>query len=402
MIFLLKKFTYEEVKSIFESRNCILLTEFYSNASQPLDFICQCGEKSTTSLNGFKKSKACYYCKGKEISKSVSKYSIDLYDYYCDQFVSISKNIGRPIMYKELIGKRKIYDLPTSSWFVAHCPQPVKDFSEFLEYLGFKPRYNISKETATTIILGFSKTLNRTPKTDDFRTNKCNLSVPTISRLWGSFNKMLVDLGFEINQGDMASRHRDIEQLKDDIKRCCEWVYETQNRRVITLKDIDSCEWCLSSQVYTKLFKKELGIPLKNYIEFLGYEYLKPGMGMHHTFEDGEITLSKHEFEFSNLLRNNNIKYRRNVPYNEINTAYVGGMDCDYLVYIDNQQIYIEIAGMINKNKGTKYINKKYNNKIYNKEIILKSSNVQYIIVYGHEFDKFISDFNNTFLQGVG
>lgn len=58
-----KAFTYEFIKEFFESKNCVLLEEFYKNGTQPLRFICSCGSESVTKFRDFSRgSGVCEKC----------------------------------------------------------------------------------------------------------------------------------------------------------------------------------------------------------------------------------------------------------------------------------------------------------------------------------------------------
>jgi len=63
-----KRYTYNEVRDIFIKRKCILLTTDYSGCRQKLDFMCSCGNLSSTTLTNFLRGKGCYSCGVKKIS----------------------------------------------------------------------------------------------------------------------------------------------------------------------------------------------------------------------------------------------------------------------------------------------------------------------------------------------
>lgn len=58
----LKKYTIDEVSTIFESNNCSLISTEYINSKVPLDYQCVCGNKSKISLNSFLKGSRCRKC----------------------------------------------------------------------------------------------------------------------------------------------------------------------------------------------------------------------------------------------------------------------------------------------------------------------------------------------------
>ena len=65
-----EKYTYEEVKSIFEKGNCILISNVYINSKEKLEYICSCGNHSEISLDVFLRGCKCYECRNKAIGES--------------------------------------------------------------------------------------------------------------------------------------------------------------------------------------------------------------------------------------------------------------------------------------------------------------------------------------------
>lgn len=57
-----RKFTIEDVREIFASKGCKLLTDFYTNNRQILSFICSCGATADTYVFKFKNSPRCANC----------------------------------------------------------------------------------------------------------------------------------------------------------------------------------------------------------------------------------------------------------------------------------------------------------------------------------------------------
>lgn len=57
-----KKYTYEEVKNIFENKKWILLSEEYNNASEDLNVICPYGHNITKKLAEFNSGRGCPEC----------------------------------------------------------------------------------------------------------------------------------------------------------------------------------------------------------------------------------------------------------------------------------------------------------------------------------------------------
>ncbi len=63
------KFSYEEVKNIFEDGGCKLLDKTYVNARTPLEYMCSCGNVSKINLWNFKKGQRCNECGTKRTAK---------------------------------------------------------------------------------------------------------------------------------------------------------------------------------------------------------------------------------------------------------------------------------------------------------------------------------------------
>lgn len=57
-----KKLIYEDVKKIFESKNCILLDSTYKNSRYKLNYICSCGNHDSVFLSNFKRYGRCKKC----------------------------------------------------------------------------------------------------------------------------------------------------------------------------------------------------------------------------------------------------------------------------------------------------------------------------------------------------
>lgn len=306
------------------------------------------------------------------------------YNKKCEEFKQFCLENNKVPSIRELT----ILGFPQSKWFVTHSlDRNIKDYSDFVVSLGLKPNYNIPKETTSRLIYKKANELNRTPMYEDFCGIDVNMDIGinVIKRIWGTFNDMLIDLGFEINQENMMIKSKSIEEMKDDIRRLCRYIEETENRNVIAMSDIDSCEWCLDSQTYNKHFKEKLNLSLVEYINQLGYDTNKCGMGMVYVFKDGEKTTSIFEFDVSTYLRENNISYERNIRYDKF-TNHEGNKDCDYVINHNGKVWYVEIAGMLDYRKVSKTyddpIRKRYKEGLNIKINLLKSNNLNFNIIY--------------------
>jgi hypothetical protein len=61
-----------EIKSLFQSRGCVLLSEEYT-PKKKLSFLCVCGKVSEVSLPNFKNGSLCRGCRGSRISRTQAK-----------------------------------------------------------------------------------------------------------------------------------------------------------------------------------------------------------------------------------------------------------------------------------------------------------------------------------------
>lgn len=278
-------------------------------------------------------------------------------------------------------------------WFVNHSPDNITTYSEFIASLGLKPNTRVTKEIAIKLIVDKSKELGRPLTYDDFRNPKFNeIGISTINKFWGNLNSMLKELGFPINRESMIAKQKTLTELEHNIKELCAHIYKTEDRRNISLEDVENCEWCLHPQTYNKFFKEEYDMTIGEYIKSIGFIPNGSGMGMHFIFDDGEITTSQYEFYTSKYFKDNDIMYNRNIKYKDFIDTYIGNKDCDYALTINNKIWYIEIAGMLDYSKvninNLKGYHREYKIHIDEKEEMLKSKNLNYKILYPSDFKK--------------
>ncbi|MBD5589225.1 hypothetical protein [Clostridium botulinum] len=319
---------------------------------------------------------------------------ITKYDFYLNKFVEISNKLGRYLKSSELT--KNNWGLPNSKWFLEHCTNKnVTDYNEFIEWLGFKP-LRISKEKAIEIIFDMQYKLNRPLIQTDFDNPKDNeVGKSTIDTYWGNLNNMKKDLNLPIVKENMLAKRTTFDQSKQDIIKLCNYIYKTENRKIILTSDTDKLDELLDFNTYRKYFKRN-NTNIRDFIEDIGFQLQKQSSGLVYNFQDGEITLSQYEFYFSNFLKNKlflkyNKDYFRDVRYKEFATGYNGLMDCDYVINFKNRKIYIEIAGMLRNLhkyyynniiiKNSKHI-EKYRQNLMIKEKLLKENNLEYYILF--------------------
>lgn len=333
------------------------------------------------------------------------------YEYWLDLIKKYSGELGRALKYEEM----SKYNLPSTKWLVKNCKNPkVTNYNEFVEYeLNMIPRYNLSKEKASEIIIDMQSKLDRPLMKKDLNTlSEGGIGESIILKYWKSFNDMKKELGLKIVQESMLEKHKPLEYIKRDIIRICCYVYEHEKRDIITQKD-----WKLLDDVasYSSCCKQlnENGMSIREFISLIGFNYIQAGSGLNYDFEDGEHIKSQYELEFSRYLKDNlnlvcNKDYFKEIKYNTFIKNYNSSLiDCDYVINYNNRQIYIEIAGMlkdcsfdnfqtINIDSKTK---NKYRNKLIEKEKLLKENNLEYYIIFPCTCN--IDYFNSLFLKNI-
>ena len=317
-------------------------------------------------------------------------------DYYIrcvKEFIEISNNRNKCLTSNDLVNNT--YGLPSSRWFVKHCPnKDVKNFNDFIEWCGFIPNRGVSKDKATQVILDMQSKLGRPLMYDDFINPSTNeIGIRVINRHWGTLNKMKKDLGLEVVQENMVAKSKSIEDAKDDIQDVCNEIYLLENRNTLTISDFNNRSHLLKYQTYYKYFK-DIGESLREYVESLGFYIVEPSCGLTHRYSDGEVVLSQYELQISNFLRNNNLKYNidyfKDVKYKYFIQDYDGNMSCDYIIKINNCSVFIEIVGFLRDYEKHYYndleINnsskERYKQKLQEKEQMLRSSSLSYYILF--------------------
>jgi len=306
--------------------------------------------------------------------------------------------------------KRKTFQLknglPSYETYVSHFGNNLVNLVELCGFtLSDEESYNLnnrgrkntlSKEEVTLIIYKMQKTLKRPLMYDDFRNPLENtIGITEIRKYFKTMNNMKEQLGLQIIQENMLGKQLDVTVAKQHINKLCEEILEKENRKMITYKDIDRCEFTNGSHNYHRLFVKELGITLREYLYGIGFDMVQEGRGLNYIFEDGEKTRSQYELDFSIYLRNiicleHNINYYRDVKYKTFICDYNKLMDCDYMIEYKGRKIYIEIAGLLRDYKEW-YLNdkplkskskEKYRLKLKEKENMFKQSGVEYYILF--------------------
>ncbi|MEK4824638.1 hypothetical protein NSS71_08765 [Niallia sp. FSL W8-0951] len=259
-------------------------------------------------------------------------------------------------------------------------------FNEAIIEMGYKPKHTIqyTDEQLEIYMRKFVDEFGRSPTLQEFN-NSDYPSFWCYQNRFGSWTNALKHYGLE-------TFITNIEKLKEDIIQLCNAIYENEGRRIITYQDIAASDVCASISTYTKHFREDLGMTVRDFIKSIGFEAPKSSMGMYYEFKDGEETFSNFEYKTSTYLREKgyvyNSSYFRSVKYNRFIEEYTGNKDCDYLVIHNGVKYYIEVAGMMDRYK-TNLINKievTYNKRMHEKEIMLINSGVNYLFIYPNDF----------------
>jgi hypothetical protein len=192
--------------------------------------------------------------------------------------------------------------------------------------------------------------LNRDLYYDDFRNPQPDeIGIATIRRHWKTMNDMKKELNLNIVQENMIEKHVDFEAIIEDIQKVANEIYESENRKLLMMKDFNKLSIVNSNTIWKQC--KDNNTTLDNELNKIGFKLQDCGRGMNFKYKDGEMTASNYEYLFTNKLRalgyNYNTNYKRDIKYREFIIDYNNLMNCDYVITINNNLLYIELAGML-------------------------------------------------------
>ena len=197
-----------------------------------------------------------------------------------------------------------------------------------------------------------------------YKYNRCNFEY-----VFGKYSNAIKEAGLPLN----FTPKYDDEFLHSEFER-----FIKENGRTPYLHEFNNSDypsfWC---------YQNRFGSWNKT---FIAYGYKPNDDNRKFYLEDGEICWSSYEFDISKWLKENNIKYERDVKYTDIDKFdYKGKMDCDYKIYINDKIWYVEMAGYLPR-KGLPFEKwssqeKNYFFKIRYKEKLLKRNNLNYLII---------------------
>lgn len=331
------------------------------------------------------------------------------YNEYVKRFKNLSIARDKTITHSEL--RLPGIDLPDARWLVANCPDKnVDSFAKFVSWCGFSAKGQVlPKEKATELIFQKASRLHRPLKYDDFRGDGCcAVTISTVKKHWGTFNKMKTDLGLEVIQESMLKKHVSKDDFINYIENIIADLCSTKDFLVSRElnESTEYLNWASLNRLSKRYYNKSFSVMLKGY----GIRTVSGGRGLVYDFEDGERVTSYYEYLFSKYLRdfglNYNQSYFRDVCYSSFDEAYTGNMNCDYVIHYNNKIIYVEIAGLLEAYKDWYYKNRtitasksrdKYRLKLREKEAMLSRNNLIYYILFPCDLtrDNFLSIINS-------
>lgn len=259
----------------------------------------------------------------------------------------------------------------------------------------------ITKDEVVKIVLQMYEKKGSALLQDDFdgKTTENHVGIRLIEKYFGTLVNMQKELGLPI-PSDL--RILNDEEVLLEMKNVCEKVYQIEKRKIVTYNDFKKYGSYSDTRRYSKPCEKLTGLSFREYITSLGFELQKAGNGMNHKFDDGEVTTSLYEYEFSNFLRKNGFEYNktyfRNIYYKKLDDEYKGNMNCDYCIDFNGQLVYIELAGILGyKREIDAYRNntplkskskEEYRLKLNHKREMFERNNLEYYILLPDEMNE--------------
>lgn len=306
------------------------------------------------------------------------------------------------------------------------------DLADWIEMCGFTlsedEKYKIkhrgkplglTKDECIDIIFEMQSKLKRPLEYDDFRNPlHGEIGITTVKRYWGSVNRMKAELGLEIIQESMMDKQLSKDDFDNMINDIVNYLNE-DNRDFITTREIDDNSSWASYGTLDRMSKKYYNTNLVSHLSTFSIRFGKQGRGFNYDFSDGEHTTSQYEYLFSKYLKDNGFEYNksyfRDVKYRDFIPNYNGIMNCDYVINIENGQLYIEIAGIIADYKTWYYQDKiiaqskskeEYRLKLKEKEKMLQNTGLTYLILFPcdltkENFKKILFDFNSDIKYNI-
>lgn len=318
---------------------------------------------------------------------------ISNYDTYVCRFKQKCKEENRTLQISELVNNTE--GLPSAKWFVDNCPcNTVKTYNDFVRWCGLVVNSKYDKEYISAKLKELELSLGRTLKRSDITKNNIGFSMIVIKRLWGSLEKAKVEIGLLAEKEDKSLS---FEHYKKLIDNTLSFVWVNLHRKQVCWEDFETGEFKVDHHTIQKAFAKR-GVDFNSYLKSKGFELSPNSIGNVNYFDDGELTRSKYEWDFSTFLRNElGLKYKndynRDIMYKKLSAKINNKINCDYCVHFNGNDYYIEIAGLIYNTSSDNwreitYSSKKimnYRNKMIEKENIFLQTNAKYLFIFQND-----------------
>ena len=316
------------------------------------------------------------------------------YDFYVKRFKEESNKLGRALKSEELTNNTM--SLPSASWLAENCPDNnVKTYDDFVKWCGYESNKLIKDdEQVANVLIELENKLNRPLIKEDITIENLGFTIIVINRIWGSWNNCKKALSLrDIEHKPLNT----FEYYKNKLDILLDMIYQSHKRKIISWRDIEDCQYGehrLDHKTILKAFQREK-MDFYKYVLSKGFVFKPNSWGMTEYSADGEKLKSIYEIDFSNYLNMLGFKYKngyeRDVMYKQFcNIDYDTKMNCDYVIHKDNEDYYIEIAGILYSEKDLDKVNKGKRKEIYrqkmNKKIdALSKSNVKSLILYSYD-----------------
>lgn len=315
------------------------------------------------------------------LQTTTSKYGGYNEDFLIDELHRFYKENGRPPNSEDLEKGNTGY--PTrktfSKYFGSFGNALVKAGYDYRGIENYQDRkkplpkgvYTFTKEHIKNCIDEYIKTYGEVPSLKEISSIPEYPDRNDFRRLFCGFNNALIEFGYKPKH---VSNYSDEELCNAFLE------FVNKHGRIPSYSEFNNTEypsfWCYQNRFGS----------WNNAVIHYGFEPNNNGTGFTYTFDDGEIVKSKYEFDVSNYLRLNNIKYKRDVLYKDYINDYNGRKNCDYVIKKDNILIFIEIAGFITEYDSKSKIELDYIKRFEHKLKLINNSNLNFIALYPKDF----------------
>lgn len=284
--------------------------------------------------------------------------------------------------------------LPSMKWLIKNCPDSsVHDLEGFCRWAGIVQNKIYTKEEVIDLLKDYEEFLGHSIRYRDLRGPQSPVSGIVVNRLFGSLTLAKQELGLSPTP---LAQPLPFEYYQSRLREIVGQFTQQTGRTSITWRDIENPLYSLgdpvSHKTYLLSFQRQ-GIDLRAYLKSLGVTMAPSNFSTTFTFDDGELTRSSTEYDFSLWLRQNGMEYQRDYlrDYKYVNfTQGTGRIDCDYYFPHINGGSCIEIAGIIYEVQEEDWRQhlyasgreNQYRDKMLLKERLLVEANVPYLFLF--------------------